>query len=55
MMVSEYRPSAWFGSLLATTMALAFVTEVLLVPATIALLPRLLGAPALARRLGTAV
>jgi predicted RND superfamily exporter protein len=54
MMLSEYRPSAWFGSLLATTMALAFVTEVLLVPATIALLPRLLGAPALARRLGTA-
>ena len=54
LMVSEYRPSAWFGSLLALTMALAFITEVFLVPATIALMPRLFGAPALARRLGTA-
>jgi predicted RND superfamily exporter protein len=54
LMVSEYRPSAWFGSLLATTMVLAFITEVFLVPATIALLPKLFGAPAVARRLGTA-
>jgi predicted RND superfamily exporter protein len=54
LMVSEYRPTAWFGSLLAVTMALAFITEVFLVPAVIARLPRLLGAPAVARRLGTA-
>jgi predicted RND superfamily exporter protein len=54
LMVSEYRPSSWFGSLLATTMVLAFITEIFLVPATIALLPRLLGAPVVARRLGTA-
>jgi hypothetical protein len=51
LMMSEYRPSAWFGSLLAATMALAFITEIFLVPATIAMLPRLLGAPAVARRL----
>jgi predicted RND superfamily exporter protein len=54
LMVSEYRPTAWFGSLLATTMALAFITEIFLVPAVIACFPRLLGAPAVARRLGTA-
>jgi predicted RND superfamily exporter protein len=53
LMVSEYRPTAWFGSLLAVTMALAFITEVFLVPAVIARFPRLLGAPAVAR-LGTA-
>ena len=54
LMVSEYRPTAWFGSLLAVTMALAFIAEVFLVPAVIALLPRIFGAPAIARRLGTA-
>jgi predicted RND superfamily exporter protein len=54
LMVSDYRPTAWFGTLLAATMILAFVTEVFLVPAVIAKLPRALGAPAVARRLGTA-
>jgi predicted RND superfamily exporter protein len=54
LMVSEYRPTAWFGSLLAVTMTLAFITEVFLVPAVIARLPHLFGAPAVARRLGTA-
>jgi len=54
LMVSEYRPSAWFGSLLAVTMALAFITKVFLMPTTIALMPRLFGTPALTRRLGTA-
>jgi predicted RND superfamily exporter protein len=54
LMASEYRPTAWFGSLLAVTMALAFVTEVFLVPAVIAALPRVFGAPAMARRLGSA-
>ena len=54
LMMSDYRPTSWFGSLLAATMVLAFVTEVFLVPAVIAKLPRTLGAPAVARRLGTA-
>jgi predicted RND superfamily exporter protein len=54
LMVSEYRPTAWFGSLLATTMVLAFVAEVFIVPAVISLVPRLYAAPAIARRLGTA-
>jgi predicted RND superfamily exporter protein len=43
LMMSEYRPTAWFGSLLAITMALAFITEVFLVPAIIAKLPRVFG------------
>jgi predicted RND superfamily exporter protein len=52
LMVSEYRPTAWFGSLLAITMALAFITEVFLVPAIIARLPRVFGiaAPASTQR-----
>ncbi len=50
LMISDYRPTAWFGSLLALTMVLAFVAEVFLVPALIALLPRVLGAPVVARR-----
>jgi predicted RND superfamily exporter protein len=54
LMVSEYRPTAWFGSLLATTMVLAFIAEVFVVPAVISLSPRLYAAPAIARRLGTA-
>jgi predicted RND superfamily exporter protein len=54
LMVSEYRPTAWFGSLLATTMVLAFIAEVFIVPAIISLVPRLYAAPAIARRLGTA-
>jgi uncharacterized protein len=43
LMASEYRPTAWFGSLLAVTMVLAFVTEVFLVPAVIGRFPRLYG------------
>jgi hypothetical protein len=35
-------------------MVVAFVAEVFLVPAIIALTPRIFGAPAVARRLGTA-
>ena len=54
LMVSDYRPTAWFGSLLAVTMVLAFLAEVFIVPAVISLLPRIYGAPAIARRLGTA-
>jgi predicted RND superfamily exporter protein len=54
LMVSEYRPTAWFGSLLAATMVLAFIAEVFIVPAVIGFVPRLYAAPAIARRLGTA-
>jgi predicted RND superfamily exporter protein len=51
LMVSEYRPTAWFGSLLATTMLLAFIAEVFIVPAVISLLPGVYGARVVARRL----
>jgi uncharacterized protein len=44
LMLSEYRPSAWFGGLLALTMIVAFLAEVLILPATIVLLSRVFGA-----------
>ncbi|HEY6508091.1 MAG TPA: MMPL family transporter, partial [Vicinamibacterales bacterium] len=44
MMFSAYKPTAWFGGLLALTMAVAFLAEVLVVPAVIVLLPRMFGA-----------
>ena len=50
LLMSEYRPTAWFGGLLALTMAVAFLAEVLILPATIKLLPRMFGAEALRRR-----
>ena len=53
MVVSSYKPTAWFGGLLALTMVVAFLAEVLVVPAVITLFPRLFGAPAVAR-LGSA-
>jgi predicted RND superfamily exporter protein len=53
MVVSAYKPTAWFGGLLALTMIVAFLAEVLVVPAVITLFPRLFGAPAVAR-LGSA-
>ncbi|MDQ3068617.1 MAG: efflux RND transporter permease subunit [Acidobacteriota bacterium] len=43
LMMSEYRPSAWFGGLLALTMIVAFLAEVFILPATIVLLSRLFG------------
>ena len=43
LIFSSYRPTAWFGGLLALTMAVAFLAEVLVVPAAITLLPRLFG------------
>jgi predicted RND superfamily exporter protein len=60
LLLSEYRPTAWFGGLLALTLAVAFLAEVFILPAIIKLLPRLFGADALrgsqgltpARRLG---
>jgi len=53
MVFSSYKPTAWFGGLLALTMAVAFLAEVLVVPAVITLLPNVFGAPKFAR-LGTA-
>ena len=47
LMFSEYKPTAWFGGLLGLTMAVAFLAEVFILPATIKLLPRLFGAEAL--------
>ncbi len=51
LMASDYRPTAWFGSLLAVTMLLAFLAEVFLVPAVIGMWPRVFGAPVVAERL----
>jgi uncharacterized protein len=44
MLTSSYRPTAWFGGLLALTMAVAFLVEVFVVPALIVLIPRVFGA-----------
>ena len=41
MLFQAYKPTAWFGGLLALTMAVAFLAEVLVVPAMITLLPAL--------------
>ena len=50
LLLSEYRPTAWFGGLLALTMLTAFLAEVFILPATIKLLPRVFGAEALRPR-----
>lgn len=42
--LSAYKPTAWFGSLLALTMLVAFLAEVFILPATIVMMPRLFGA-----------
>jgi len=49
LLLSEYKPTAWFGGLLGLTMAVAFLAEVFILPATIKLLPRMFGADALRR------
>jgi hypothetical protein len=49
LLLSEYKPTAWFGGLMALTMALAFLAEVFILPAMIKLLPRVFGADALRR------
>ena len=54
MVFSEYRPTAWFGGLLALTMAVAFIAEVFIVPAVITILPRIYGVSTSARRMGSA-
>jgi predicted RND superfamily exporter protein len=50
LLVSEYRPTAWFGGLLSLTLIVAFLAEVFILPATIKLMPRIFGAEALRRR-----
>ncbi|MGB2717290.1 MAG: DUF1302 family protein [Vicinamibacterales bacterium] len=50
LLLSEYKPTAWFGGLLALTMAVAFLAEVFILPATIKLLPGIFGPGALTRR-----
>ena len=49
LLLSEYKPTAWFGGLLGLTMAVAFLAEVFILPATIKLMPRVFGADALRR------
>ena len=49
LMLSEYKPTAWFGGLLALTMTVAFLAEVFILPATIKVMPRMFGADALRR------
>jgi predicted RND superfamily exporter protein len=44
MIFSSYKPTAWFGGLLALTMIVAFLAEVFVVPAVITLLPRMFDA-----------
>ncbi len=41
--LSDYKPTAWFGELLAVTMIVAFLAEVFILPATIMLFPKLFG------------
>jgi predicted RND superfamily exporter protein len=53
LLFSEYRPTAWFGGLLALTLAVAFLAEVFILPATIKLTPGVFGAEALRRRPST--
>ena len=49
LLLSEYKPTAWFGGLLGLTMAVAFLAEVFILPATIKLLPGVFGAESLRR------
>ena len=49
MLFSSYKPTAWFGGLLALTMVVAFLAEVLVVPAVITVLPRVFDAARFAR------
>ena len=54
LLLSEYKPTAWFGGLLALTMAAAFLAEVFILPATIKLLPRVFGAESLSHGISRA-
>jgi uncharacterized protein len=50
LLLSEYRPTAWFGGLLALTMGVAFLAEVFILPAIIKMLPRVYGHESIRRR-----
>jgi len=50
LLLSEYKPTAWFGGLLALTMVAAFLAEIFILPTTIKLLPRVFGAEAVTGR-----
>jgi predicted RND superfamily exporter protein len=50
MVFVDYRPTAWFGGLLALTMAVAFIAEVFVVPAAITMLPAVFGRGAVVSR-----
>ena len=52
LLMSEYKPTAWFGGLLALTMGVAFLAEVFILPAIIKMMPAIFGAEAL-RGLGS--
>ena len=54
MVFSTYRPTAWFGGLLALTMLVAFLAEVFVVPAVITLMPGTFGAPRFSRQAASA-
>jgi predicted RND superfamily exporter protein len=47
LLMSEYKPTAWFGGLLALTMGVAFLAEVFILPAIIKVMPGTFGAEAL--------
>jgi len=47
LLMSEYKPTAWFGGLLALTMGVAFLAEVFILPAIIKVVPGVFGAGAL--------
>jgi predicted RND superfamily exporter protein len=49
LLLSEYKPTAWFGGLLGLTMTVAFLAEVFILPATIKVMPAMFGADALRR------
>ena len=51
MLWSDYRPTAWFGGLMALTMATAFLAEIFIVPAVMTLFPRVYGTDAIRRAL----
>jgi predicted RND superfamily exporter protein len=51
MLGSDYKPTAWFGGLMALTMATAFLAEIFIVPAVMTLFPRVYGTDAIRRAL----
>ena len=52
MLGSEYKPTGWFGGLMALTMGTAFLAEIFIVPAIMTLFPRVYGTDAIRRSWG---